>query len=125
MKVRAGFVSNSSSSSFMVRADSSEVVVLIPMRIDFRAYGQMITTVEALEEYLCNGWYDSIEAWVKDYGRDSGMYSVYLEAKEFIEKGEVIYAGSVSNWSGDQVEYYLKNHGFPNSDKYDVIYFGG
>jgi 3-phosphoglycerate kinase len=52
MKIRNGFVSNSSSSSFIVAVKGENSVVTIPITVDLANYGISIETEEELLDFL-------------------------------------------------------------------------
>jgi len=114
MKTRQGFVSNSSSSSFIVAAKNSKVKIEIEIDLEsFCREENVISTLEAVDErfydiakdYRC----DSKQELFKIYPKQKQDYDKCVEA---ITKGMKIYFGSASSESGDAVETYLCDNGF-------------
>jgi hypothetical protein len=117
MKARNGFVSNSSTTSFMVAVkDIKDAKVKIEGNIeDFAKY--KITTVDELNEYFKKeySWVDLKAIMGRGYGYD--------EAKKAIEGGKILLAGNFSSES-DGLEVYLHGEGIRSvvdSDKVDVL----
>jgi len=113
MKKRTGFVSNSSSSSFIISSSkkASELSVKLKFGLS-EVIEQEIRTQEEAEKYLLNWWY------IKDNTLED-MFASWPWARELYDKmiaklddGETIYVGRVSN-EGDPVEYALYENGFP------------
>jgi len=117
MKTRNGFVSNSSTTSFMVAVkDIKDAKVKVEGNIeDFAKY--KITTVDELNEYFKKEYpWASLETIM-------GRGYCYGEAKKAIEEGKILLAGSFSSES-DGLEVYLYGEGISSvvdSDKVDVL----
>lgn len=95
MKTRSGFVSNSSSSSFIVAVkDLGEVSVQVTMRGSLNEYvDQEITTVEALTTYFIEEYGYTADELIEDEN--------YQAAKRAIlHEGKVVLIGSVSDQDG-------------------------
>ena len=71
MKTRTGFISNSSSTSFIVGIeDNTEVELRI--KIDLANYGDVIATKEELDEYFRDKYWkydDDEEDWREEYDK--------------------------------------------------------
>ena len=109
MKVRSGFVSNSSSSSFIVAVDkdaSTEIKVVLKANLETYA-DRKISTIEELNDYYDDYWGE------REYR--------YEECRKAIEAGKTILVGSFDDQSGDRTEEFLCDSGIPDSEDYDVI----
>ena len=121
MKVRMGFVSNSSSSSFVV-AVGQESEVVLTIKADLSAFADStITTVEDLEEYIIEeyGWRD-MNTLDKIFADSHYAQRVYNEAKVAIESGKRVLFGSFSS-DGEALEQFLCYHGISESPGIDII----
>jgi hypothetical protein len=108
MKIRNGFVSNSSSSSFVVAvpAEQKNTAISVTLTANIQDYVQdRITTKEELLEYINDNCYDP----------DERIYQ-YAEWVKFIEAGKVILAGSFSSDSGEPIESALCERGLKKED---------
>jgi len=107
MKIRNGFVSNSSSSSFIIgvkkgNMNKTNLMKIFKIEKDSVLYSFAESLVEfivndvsayTMEEYLHDMCYDSIEALLED---DEGIM-----IKKIIDKGYTLYRGSASNDCGE------------------------
>jgi hypothetical protein len=110
MKIRNGFVSNSSSSSFMVSfkpKENPKGKITIKMDVDLCNMGMTIRTIKELDKY-----------WEEQYCNDY-MYMVkeYDKLKKEIQSGKYVIVGSFSSDSGDSTEYMLCECGIPKNIK--------
>ena len=113
MKIRNGFVSNSSSSSFIIACKPEQTKVKIEVELDFKDHGEVIDNLEDFLEYI-----EDYYGW-----QDKASNAKFIEAatKTFSE-GKVVYVGSFSNESDDSLSQYLCEAGLPTDSKeYDVI----
>lgn len=100
MKVRTGFVSNSSSSSFIVSVPKEkDCQIEIKMSVDLSSYGRIIKTEKQLRECFKDRFDDYME---DDYSRE--LFEKCLKA---IKKGEIIVAGSFCDDGTEAVEQLL------------------
>ena len=110
MKTRQGFVSNSSSSSFIcaVPKDRQNSKIKIILEADLSTYAD--ATLSSIEELM--------KYYLDDYGYDVDDlkdHEHYQAAKKAIENGKVILVGSFSDESyDDSVELALCNLGINN-----------
>ena len=94
MKIRNGFVSNSSSSSFIVSGNKEEDFI-INVPIDLRKFGRVFTK-ENIKDFL---EYANKEIYMEE---DS-----LVKAIEKLANGKIILAANVSNDSEDDESRYL------------------
>ena len=103
MKTRIGFISNSSSTSFIVGVEDNTEIEL-HIKVDLARYGDVIDTKEGLDEYF------------KD------KYWQYDECVAVLGLGKKLIIGDFSDDSGDDMSGFLCNHGIPESPGITVIH---
>ena len=121
MKYRTGFISNSSSSSFIlgIKGDTTEVELRV--KVDLLEYGELISTEEGLENFYLDEYGDHNEDTIEQlFISEEYLKETYDLAAEYIRNGSKILIGNVST-DGGAVEDLLCNMGFPESDDYEVI----
>lgn len=129
MKVREGFVSNSSTSSFIVAVDDGGDVpkVTIQIEVDIARYADAtIRTQEELDAYMIDryawGEKQTLEEVFEDYGGDH-LKIQYEQMQKAIQNGKVVLAGGFSNEGMDAAEWFLADQGIPRDTKgVDIIY---
>lgn len=112
MKERTGFVSNSSSSSFiLVSRDGKPPLGRISIEFDAVEYGcTAIMTIEELNEWFAYEYgLDCLTDEYCDYEREQ-----YEEMKEAIDGGKVLYVGTATNegYGDNGLELHLFRNGF-------------
>lgn len=97
MKVRNGFVSNSSSSSFIIASKKLPTNTKITININLQRYTEhKFKSIEELIKY-----------YIEDYGMSMEEILIddtFLKCRKAIIEGKTIFFGSFSNQSGDPVE---------------------
>lgn len=126
MKARNGFVSNSSSSSFVLSSKDEDPIIELKIHASELGSYQVFKTLEEFKARL-NEYYGL------SYRMDKGMtfeeavkedshecYNIYNKAKEVFEKGLNIITFRVSN-DGDEMERVLYETSVPKSEKYTIL----
>jgi len=114
MKTRQGFVSNSSSSSFIVAAEKGEnEKISLTLEVDLGQYGARITSKEELDEYVREEYMynddETLEEFLED---DPWLKDKYEKILVALEKGKVVFWGSASyNETDDPIELMIGNGG--------------
>ena len=102
MKIRSGFVSNSSSSSFIITGKGE---AKINIEVDVTEFGQVLKTKEDLDTYYIEDCeLENIEE-LKAYSNYS--FTNYTEALKAINAGETVIICEVSNEDEDLMSLYL------------------
>jgi len=112
MKTRQGFVSNSSSSSFIIATDGKETVkMMVEVNLD-NLSEYSIQTIEGLNEFF---EYEHDAKFDENSNEDSYYYTEYLACKKAIKNGKTIFAGSVGS-EGNCVEQFIYENGFEENE---------
>ncbi len=123
MKIRNGFVSNSSSSSFIVAATGEPIKAV--MEVDLSTLATKITTKKELDSKVISeyGW---SKAKIKEiFEDDEWLEENYNKALEALEQGKVVYWGQASyNETDDPIEFMIGNGGLSNIENIDIIMDG-
>lgn len=119
MKIREGFVSNSSSSSFIV-ASNKEPKVFV--EINLADISEKIYTKEQLDDYFVHYFYfyleeNNIENIITDPDFEIEIYQKCLEE---VNKGNIVYIGDVSSFDIG-IGSYIYDHGLSESPSYKII----
>ena len=131
MKIRSGFVSNSSSSSFVVAVKEGETKITVTTEFDLADSARATCrTIEDLNEHFLEEWaygHDSIEEFLND-SEEVWATEHYKKAKEAIENGKVVMFGSFESYGEGPVESMLCDNGLKgivDEDKIEIIYSEG
>ena len=101
MKVRNGFVSNSSSSSFIVTGKSPKITVQLD--VDLSKYGKVINDKKDLEKEF-KDWYGS------DFREEFSVEKDFNKCLSAINAGKVVVMGDFDSQSEDEIEAFLCNN---------------
>ncbi len=118
MKVRSGFVSNSSSSSFILGLRGDDAKVTISIEIDLSKYGELIETKEQLERYVLDEYGYLPETSMSE--TMSHVQEIYGEMLAHIESGKKVLCGEFNSAYSEE-ENLLRTRGLPESDSYVII----
>jgi hypothetical protein len=117
-KIRLGFVSNSSSSSFIVAVKKNAEAtgkITITKEVDLKQYAEdTIDTAEKLYEYFYEQ-YDCKDDWSKETLKN------YKDSLKAIANGMVILAGSFSDDGTEPEEAFLCMEGLQSLKSKDMI----
>jgi len=113
MKQRNGFVSNSSSSSFVVAIKNAKKKVKIEIEVDLTRFGKIISNLEELQGHWKNNYcYKDVTSDMK-----------YQHALKAISEGKTIIVGSFGS-DGETVEQLLCDKGLKdlvNDENIEII----
>jgi hypothetical protein len=112
MKIRNGFVTNSSSSSFIVSThDKSKAKV--NMEVDLSEYSTKIKSLKELDQYFMENYAypHTTEGFKKLLKENEYIANEYKDCKEKIKNGEKIYIGNISSEAFEGVEMLLNQKG--------------
>ena len=101
MKVRSGFVSNSSSSSFVIAAkNKKDLKTKITIEVNFADFieDSGIKTIEDLDEYF-----------EEEYDEGFQKLAKYKAAKKAIEEGKTLYCGRLHSDGDNSIELLLQD----------------
>ena len=99
MKTRQGFVSNSSSSSFIIKTKEENGYV----KIKAENFGEVLRTKEEVKKHLVEYYDCDVEEW-SDY--ENEKYGKYLD---IIDSGNIIIIGSIEYGAEEDFERVCKD----------------
>ena len=103
MKVRSGFVSNSSSSSFIVASDSDDLTATVKINLKSLIRRVFSTKEDVLKFYFHDYGYESME----EFQEDTSTYKTYEAIIKAIESGKKVYQGLASSESDNGTEQFV------------------
>lgn len=112
MKIRNGFVSNSSSSSFIVAAEKDKTDIIISISVDLETYGEILDSKEKLDDYFQSEWGRDDYSNVED-NLDTDSLITYQSCLEEIKEGKIIIVGMFTSDSEDDIERFMCMQGIP------------
>lgn len=125
MKSRQGYVSNSSSSSFIIATENNTNGKFVAtLECDITNFSTQIETIKELDDYIISeyGWSkaNTIETILDENGTWLGER--YSKAKDAIDAGKVIFWGSASyNDTDDPFEMMIGNGGLRHLKDVEII----
>lgn len=123
MKARAGFVSNSSSSSFVVATEPRQDEFVATFKISLApVIDKVCKTLSDLQEGIRMAWGyggQTFEDVMEEYG--DYMTEIYEKSKKAIRDGKVVVIGRVSNEGDGEVSSFLFANGFKDVLGVEVI----
>ena len=117
MKVRDGFVSNSSSSSFVIGVEPETEGFEVVLKVSFDDLNATrISTLKELDAYYTDEYVWKSEDLLEALEEEQ-VLEEYQRAVKVINEGKVIYCGSVGNDYGSPIANFLYSNGFGDLDK--------
>ncbi len=116
MKIRQGFVSNSSSSSFIVAVDKekSNGIIEVAVKVNLADFGDVLTTEQQVHDAFNDYW------GKEELEEDSWVGEKYRKAIAAVKAGKVILFGQVSNEDTPE-EYVIYEKGIPETEGIEII----
>ncbi len=94
MKIRHGFVSNSSSSSFIIAVKDENVPTKINIEADLKDLDtEIFNTFEEYIEHFAEEWGQSVDEFIKENKEEE----TFMQVKRLFKEGKIIIKGNVSS----------------------------
>ena len=121
MKIRSGFVSNSSSSSFILASDKQldEMTITVTFKLG-SIVEETLKTKDDVYRYAFNRWVWGDKSLEETFQKDPDSKSMYEAALKAIEEGKTVFTGSSSNVGYGIAEQMLFDQGFSEQNE-DLI----
>ena len=108
MKIRLGFVSNSSSTSFIV-ASKNSLKLILKIEVDLFPFVEETLKTKA-----------EVDQYFEDYDKEKdGEYAKCIEA---LKSGKKVYVGNLANDTGNGLEAFLCENGIPETEGIEIIH---
>lgn len=116
MKMRNGFVSNSSSSSFILALNSKNMNIIVQVPVADIA-DVVSSDYDEIVQYLCNdrGYKDEAGLRRDGYGR------ILDSIKEELEEGKFIALGDISSEDDNALMSFMYDYGIPRTHGINVL----
>ena len=115
MKIRNGFVSNSSSSSFVVAMPKSysdfKTKIKIETYVDLSSYGEVISNIEELDSFVLEEYCYGHKTPSELFEDEPYIFELYSKMKKAIEEGNVVINGSFGDEGTEVLESFLCREG--------------
>ena len=126
MKIRKGFVSNSSSSSFILATKTEKTKPKIEIELDLANLSDVIiSTKKELDDYYLNEHrYGNTNTLTKIFEENEYLKDDYADCIAKLMDGYTLFLGSVGSEDENPLSYYLYNNGFPKMKDFEVLQEG-
>ncbi len=120
MKIRQGFVSNSSSSSFILANKTGNTKIM--MEVDLNdLFETTVQTIKELDErYVSHHGYGDIDTIEKILDEEDYLKEEYQICVDKIKNGFILFFGRASS-DDDGLSAYFYNNGIPKTDTFEVV----
>jgi len=120
MKIRNGFVSNSSSSSFVIASKAQPVYTVTVNLADYA--NDTLKTEEEVREYILLYYWGRHEGTMEEvFDAEPWLKERYEDFVDAINRGETIYIVDVSNTDDDMVRRSLYYDGLPPMEDVTIL----